>query len=75
METHETPGDYGELMRNSETNGDHETHENHTHGDTLVSGILQRNHENLDTNKDKRDTLDSMRLLGTHETKKYYCGL
>ena len=56
METHETPGDYWELMRISETNGDHETHENHTHGDTLVSGILQRNHENLDTNKDKRDT-------------------
>ena len=56
METHETPGDYWELMRISETNGDHETHENHTHGNTLVSGILQRNNENLDKNKHKRDT-------------------
>ena len=83
--THETQKNYSGLMKLTriiENHGDSwdsgrvmETHENHTHGDTLVSGILQRNHENLDTNKDKRDTWDSMRLLGTHETKKYYCGL
>ena len=66
MDAPETQGDYWELMRISETNGDHETHENHTHENSRVSGILLRNHEN---HRDNCGLMRLKRLLETQESQ------